>query len=452
MRVNIKGNLRGILLIYVLIAISLSGYSQKLQYYENPKYGTDSISRVECAKNLSNMSSFVKIDMFDYAYSSWRYCFINCPAASKNIYIMGSKILKDRIENSEDEKVKDQYIDTLMMLYDQRIQYFKQEGYVLGWKGVDLLKYRTSDIETAYEYLQKSVDLRKVKSEEAVIITLMQATNILYKNKIKSEDDIINNYIKLSEYLTERLNNTRSPDKTQLAIENVEKIFTECGAAGCEAISDIFTPKFEANRTDFELLKKITIISEKNKCTESGLYLDALEELFKIEPSSALAAKIAQLSHAGEEYNKCTAYFKKALELETDNETKARLYTGLAQITVNKFKNYPKARDYAYEAIKVNGSFGDPYILIGNAYVAGSDDCNQSKFEQRAVYWAAVDKYKKAKSIDPSISNIANELIDKYSGYFPLKEEAFFNGYVDGQEYTVGGWINEKTIVRTKEN
>ena len=124
----------------------------------------------------------------------------------------------------------------------------------------------------------------------------------------------------------------------------------------------------------------------------------------------------------------------------------------MAQIYIDKIKSYPQARDYAYEAIKLNSKSGDPYILIGNAYIAGSDDCSQSDFEQRAVYWTAVDKYKKAKSIDPSVSQKANELIEKYSSYFPLKEETFFHGYVDGQEYTIGGWINEKTVVRTRQN
>jgi hypothetical protein len=31
-------------------------------------------------------------------------------------------------------------------------------------------------------------------------------------------------------------------------------------------------------------------------------------------------------------------------------------------------------------------------------------------------------------------------------------EEAFFYGYQEGQEYTVGCWINEKTKVRSRSN
>jgi hypothetical protein len=94
MRITNKVYFREILFLFAFITASLIATAQKIKYYENPKYGPDSLSRVKCAKNLSNMSSFVKVDMFDYAYDSWRYCFKNCPGASKNIYIMGAKILK----------------------------------------------------------------------------------------------------------------------------------------------------------------------------------------------------------------------------------------------------------------------------------------------------------------------------------------------------------------------
>ena len=77
---------------------------------------------------------------------------------------------------------------------------------------------------------------------------------------------------------------------------------------------------------------------------------------------------------------------------------------------------------------------------------------NSTIQEKRTVYWAAVDKYKKAMMADPSVSDKAKELISRYSNHFPLKEETFFRGYVDGQEYTVGCWINEKTVVRTRQN
>ncbi len=452
MRIINRVYFRELLFVSALITVSLFNYAQKLKYFENPKYGPDSISRVECAKNLSNMSSFVKVDMYDYAYDSWRYCFNHCPGASKNIYIMGAKILKHKIENSEDDEVADRFVDTLMILYSQRIKHFGQEGYVLGWQGVDLLKYRSSDLEDAYNYLKKSVDLMKSRSEEAVGITLMQATNVLYKSELISKDEVVNNYIKISGYMEEKLKSSKSADKTELALDNVEKIFTACGAADCETLTDIFEPKFSADRTNAELLKNIATILEKSNCTESGLYLNVLVELFNIEPSADLAKNIAPLYHNTGDYNNSVSYFKKAIELETDNDTKAKLYVILAQIHSDNLKDYSLARNYAYEAIKLNNNFGEPYIIIGDAYIKSSENNGGSDFEKRTVYWAAVDKYQKAMAADPSISDKARDLISRYSDHFPLKEETFFQGYVDGQEYTIGGWINEKTVVRTRQN
>ncbi len=452
MRIINKVSFREILFVGALITVSLFTNAQKLKYYENPKYGIDSLSRVECAKNLSNMSSFVKVDMFDYAYDSWRYCFKSCPGASKNIYIMGAKILKHKIENSEDEEVTNKFIDTLMILYDQRIQHFGQEGYVLGWKGVDLLKYRPSDLENAYNFLKKSVDLMKFKSEEAVSITFMQATNVLYKSELIPKDEVINNYIKISGFMEERLKSSKSADKTELAIDNVEKIFTACGAADCETLVDIFEPKFIADKANVELLKNLSVILEKSNCKNSELYLNVLVELFNIEPSADLATNIATLYHNTGDYNKSVSYFKKAIELETDNETKARFYVILAQICLDNLKDFSLARNHAYEAIRLNDNFGEPYILIGDAYIKSSEETCESDFEKRAVYWAAVDKYQKAIMADPSVSDKAKTLINRYSVHFPLKEETFFHGYVDGQEYMIGGWINEKTVVRTRQN
>ncbi|UCH14144.1 MAG: hypothetical protein JSV22_13700, partial [Bacteroidales bacterium] len=275
---------------------------------------------------------------------------------------------------------------------------------------------------------------------------------VLYKKELIPGDEVVNNYMMVSEYLDKKLSSSKSKSKTELAIENVEKIFTACGAADCETLTNIFEPKFQADMANTELLKNISGILEKNNCTDNDLFLNVLVELFKAEPSADLATRIAPLFHNKKDYDNSVLYFKKAIELETDNETKAKLYVYLAQISIDNLKNYTLARNYAYEAIKLNDKYGEPYMLIGDAYVKSMEECCESEFEKRTVYWAAVDKYQKAMMADPSVSEKAKTLIHRYSDHFPLKEETFFHGYVDGQEYTIGCWINEKTVVRTRQN
>jgi tetratricopeptide (TPR) repeat protein len=110
------------------------------------------------------------------------------------------------------------------------------------------------------------------------------------------------------------------------------------------------------------------------------------------------------------------------------------------------------ARKYALEAAGLSPHWGSPYILIGNLYASSSYICKEDELQQKSVFWIAVDQFIKAKTIDTSLTVEANELISRYTQYFPDAEDAFFWGISEGQEYTVGCWINEKTRVRIRKN
>ena len=65
--------------------------------------------------------------------------------------------------------------------------------------------------------------------------------------------------------------------------------------------------------------------------------------------------------------------------------------------------NQPQlARTYALEALQLRPDWGDPLILIGDIYAA-ENDAFDDDFERSTVYWAAVDKFIQAKSIDPEV-------------------------------------------------
>ena len=98
--------------------------------------------------------------------------------------------------------------------------------------------------------------------------------------------------------------------------------------------------------------------------------------------------------------------------------------------------------------MKINPNSGKAYILIGKAYVFGSKGYSQDDFEQHTVFWAAVDKFIKAKQVDPEVLTEADELIITYSVYFPTSGEAFFNSIKSGDTVKIGGWINENTVAR----
>lgn len=440
--------LKYFILVVVLFSGSFTVFSQRSKIFENPNYGADSASRMECASNLSIMNQYVKINTLEYAFDSWHYCFYNCPKASKNIYIHGAKILRFKIENESDPELQNAWIDTLMLMYDQRIEYFQQPGYVYGMKGIDLLRYRKEALKEAYGYLEKSVDIREEKVDESVAVTFISTSYALLQQGLIGPDVMIDNYVKIMNLLEEKIASGDKDSKIPQAIEGVEKIFAESGAADCESLINIFTPKFEENPDDVQFLKRVTSLLAQTGCEKSELYAQTAEKLYSLEPSPEAAAKLGGLFAVKEEYGKANSYYTKAVEGETDIDKKALYYYQLGKVAFQS-KNFPAVRKYCQSAINLKNDYGEAYILIGSAYAASSSICGNNDFEKQAVYWAAVDKFTKAKSVDPTIKEIAEEQIKAYSQRFPNNENAFFNGYTDGQTYTVGCWINESTTVRT---
>lgn len=441
-------NFKTLLLAIALIQISLLSFSQKQSIASNPKYGPDSTARMQCATNLSIMNQYVRIKTYEYAYDAWRSCFYDCPEASKNIYIHGTKILKYKIDNAEDEVTKKAYLDTLMLIYDQRMEYFHQEGNVYGRKGLDLLRYEKTAVEEAYGYLEKSVDLSGPKVDESVALTFISTTYALYQQQIVGPDVMIGNYVKIMDDLNTKMAGGDKDPKIPQTIQSIEKVFAESGAADCESLIEIFTIKFEANPEDLDLLKKTTSLLSETGCEDSELYQKTAEALYALEPNSESAAKLAALFAAQNDYKKAEEYYNMAIEQQTDPLVKSGYYYNLAKIKFNN-KDYPAVRKNCNAAIALQSDFGEAYILIGTAYASSSSSCGETDFEKQAVYWAAVDKFAKAKSVDPAVSEVASEQINAYSKRFPNNEIAFFNGFTNGQAYKVGCWIQENTTVRT---
>jgi hypothetical protein len=66
----------------------------------------------------------------------------------------------------------------------------------------------------------------------------------------------------------------------------------------------------------------------------------------------------------------------------------------------------------------------------------------------KCVYYAAIDKFQRAKNVDPSCAEEANKLISTYSAHTPKPEDLFFLGYKKGDNVNIGGWIGETVTIR----
>jgi tetratricopeptide (TPR) repeat protein len=151
-----------------------------------------------------------------------------------------------------------------------------------------------------------------------------------------------------------------------------------------------------------------------------------------------------------DDVTKALKFLNEAVELSDDNKQKADYLYQIGMIHLSN-ERFVQARSFALRAIEARPEWGMPYMLIGQAYALSANSIGSTEVEKKSAYWAAVDKFMKAKSVDPSIADAANEAIRTYSAHFPPINEVFFENLEEGQTYEVGGWINERTTVRARK-
>ena len=442
---------RQTLLILFIVGLPVAGFSQK-GVDDGSKYGHGEDS-IRCIKNLSIYREYAKHKDYRDALPSWRLVYHECPSSTKNIYIDGANMYNTFITDAENDPAKQEIlIDTLMMIYDQRIKYYKQKGDVLGRKGVDLMRYRREDDdrrEEAYGYLKESVTILGNKSAAPVVATFMLACIQLFQVNRITDQQVIEDYSMASDIIEYQLGK-KPDDESLLKIkEHVDLNFIASGAPTCESLITFFRQKYPDKKDDVSFIRKAVTFLGTLDCEQDPFYAELAEALYQLDPNAQAAFSLAALFVTREDFNKAYKYYQEAIAKESDPNVRADYYYQLGVITNAKLDRPQEARKYGLEALKLKPDWGEPYILIGDTYAA-SKNCFDDDFEKSTVYWAAVDKFVKAKAVDTEVADKADERISTYSKYFPDVETIFFYSLKEGDQYTVGCWINETTTVRSR--
>lgn len=205
-----------------------------VHYANAQRYGNTPSDSAYCVKMLAIFTEMVKQQNLTSAYNSWTILFNKFPMCSQNIYTHGVNVVKNKINNAKNEVERERWIDTLMMVYDNRLKYFAKDskkfgvGYVLGRKGVDMSKYRPNNIEETYKILYKSIDYQKVESELAVLLAALKTSEKMLKAGLINEtafDDVLRKYLTiLDQQAQEDDQQNQEPEKAKVDPETEAKI------------------------------------------------------------------------------------------------------------------------------------------------------------------------------------------------------------------------------------
>ena len=408
-------------------------------------------------------NEYYKQENYESALPHWKTVFNKYPKSIKNVYIQGAKIYDHFIENAETPEEREKYIDQLMKIYDKRVKYFGEKGYVLGRKATDFLDYKLNTdtppegealketMKKGYEWLNQSIEEQQTETELPIFVLMMQTTRSLFKLGEIPKETVVRNFDKCNNLL----NTIKSEAEEDKKLEDItkvqayiEEIFGSSGAADCEALISIFQPQYEENKEDAEFIKGMLRRLGDANCDESQLFAQATERLYELEPSAEAAFNMARRYVQRDETERAKKYYQEAMDQETDDDLLAKYYYEYAYFIFAKENALSEARSYARKALDINSDYCEALMLIGDIYVSASNSFGDDAFDKASVFWLAVDYFERARRAGQDCAIDASQKVSTYRKYFPNKEEAFFRDVQEGDSFKVGGWINERTTAR----
>ncbi len=415
----------------------------------------------DCNKNSSISHEAVRANNFKDAYLPWKEVLKACPTLKFYTFNDGIKILTAFLNEIKDRNSADykKYFDELMEVYDLRMQYTPNfqhlkgtptVGDTKGSKAISYIAYAPNlDVNQAYAWLKESIEAEKEGSKSPILHYFLDMSLNKLKADPNHKEQFIQDYLTDSEYVDAAIAAENDPAKKQAlqqVKDNLVAMFINSGTADCESLQSIYGPKVEANQTDSAYLKKAIAVMKMMKCTESEAYFQASYYMYKINPTADAATGCGYMAYKKGDFDTAIKYFDEALSLESDSEKKAQLCYIVAASLFNS-KKLSQARSYLQKAIGFKENFGDAYILLAQLY-ASSPNWNDESALNKCTYFVVIDKLQRAKAVDPSVADKANELISTYARYTPKAEDLFMLGIKAGDRVTIGGWIGESTTVR----
>jgi hypothetical protein len=433
----------------------------------NSKYGKTYGDSVECVKNLSlyreyykqwQNSEFENEEMLKAAYPSWRANCDICPKVSLNLYFRGARMLKHIIDNTEDSLTKQAYVDSLMMLYDQRIEHFGDhptygKASALGFKAMDLYKLRNDNPEEFYPIFLEAYKVGGHNTSAATLQGLFNTSVMMAKKDSIPWSEVIYKYLDIKE--TVNFNLTRSDidagdsARYESAGNHLDKLMV--AIATCENIVRIFTPQYVKDSTNVNLLRAIIRLSDIRDCTDHDLYYKSATQLHRIEPSPLSALSLGKLNMKKDDYAAAEPYLKEAAETFPDSlkKEKSESYLLYAECLRGQ-KKYSSSRSAASSSLEYNPDEARAYIIIGDIYAANASECEFKGL--KTTYWLAYDEYSKAfsKANQVNIKDAARQKMAVMKSNFPTAEEIFMRSLKIDQSFTVECWINRTTTIRAR--
>lgn len=429
-------------------------FSAAAQDFSDPRYAKWGETPEQRKDNIL-ASQFLKEEIANRHYNeAARYLqqlIASCPAASENTFANGVTLYKQKINRAQSIAEKKVYVDSLLWLYDVRMQYFashpkRGKVYLLERKAREYQTYKESDREG----IRKAFETAILAQNEATGTADPEVVAIYFKNLCDDyTNDIVDAMTVVNAYDANAKYFENLPEDKKEFKDQFEACFAKSGAASCDNIEKIFSKKLAATPDDeTTLYQAVTLLSRAN--CDSDFFFNVAEKYYAIHPTSEIAMFLAQGFQNKQNFDKAIKYLNEGLATETVPAEREKLYVRLGILSMSK-NDYPKAIEAFRAAGEINAENGYVPYFLAQCYVVGA--CGEG-ITRSAIYWLTFDMLQRAIPLlekeDADTANNARTLAGRYRSAFPSKEDCFFNELKEGSGYTIkcGYAAGQHTTVR----
>jgi len=391
-----------------------------------------------------------KNDNFESARSDLLWVLENAPGVpdgDDDNYRRVIRLYEGLAEQASDEETRKAHLDTAATHLASAVEKIDQDGLEYTpykWerrKGRFLEKYQGSlpndveGLETPTAHYRKAFELAPKELNAYYIQQILQSH--LENNDLQQALDFANTV------------ESKRGDDEEVA-EMISSIREDIFGKNPQAKIAYLEKQVEQSPDSTQLLTELFNAYNRQGSVQKASELSS--RLMKMEPSAETVRQIAQMHLEDGRPEDALQAYERAEEQGAELKAEDYFNRGTAY---QKMGRLAKARQEYRKAIEMKDGFGRAYIAIGDLYARAVNKCSGSKMKRtdRAVYWAAVDKYRQAKNIDSSVSSVADSKIQTYRKVFPQKQAIFFkDDWEIGGTFTIDygcySWIGETTTVR----
>ncbi|MFY0599117.1 MAG: hypothetical protein JXR03_05565 [Cyclobacteriaceae bacterium] len=428
------------LFIFSIAMVISTSAQTEWQWPSTPELKTEALEKQAYYKVLMNSSEPEK------ALSTLHWLYNYNPQLHPSIYKDGAKNIENILKKELSKKRREELEDSLIWMYDQRIDYFGDKSAVdrrayTAFK----LHYKNAKKYPLLSQLYDTLFTLPSSSISDFNLTPYMTLGVYYfkaKPKEFTAEMLIDVYDRITEVIEAKKAHGGNTSKMQKEQDKVDALFGTSDPLDCEFIEIKMLPRLKENPENIKLIKKTFAYLLKAKCTDKAYFLDVAESLYEKEPSAKLAKIIADRYSFAEEYVKAIEYYKYAESLTTEGADKYELLFKEAQV-YSRMENKVGARKKAIEALSVKPEDKKSLNLIGNLYFKSYDECKEgeSRVIDRSVFLAAYEMYRRAGNED---------MMKQAKEQFPSIEDIFNEGFHEGDNVIAPCWIQMSIVLQRR--